>query len=230
MKDVHETLAKLEELPRLAGEVEETKDAPNPTERPLTHTPRAFPAPVANLGALDALGMLARLTLCVRAVYEDMPEHPGDLADPPTWASESEWLARHAADWQADPWLSELISNEVRRIHNDLSAANNEPKPLRLYCPITGCGMPLHERDGGTWWSCEGGHAIDHGPYVKRYAKELAAARTVTLREAAAELGVPWRTLRWRVNRAGLERDAGTAHRPQYRLDTLAALCGVNAA
>lgn len=227
MKDTIDLLA---ELPTLAAEVLETKDAPNPTERPLAHTPRAFPAPVANLEALDALNLLFDLCQCVRAVYEDMSEHPGDLADPPTWASESAWLIAHAADWQADLYLSELIPDEVRRIHNDLSAANNEPKPLRLYCPITGCGMPLHERDGGTWWSCEGGHTIDHGPYVERYARELAAARTVTLREAATELGVPWRTLRWRVNRAGLERDAGTAHRPQYRLDTLAALCGVDAA
>ena len=227
MKD---TLDKLAELPELAAEVWETKDAPNPTERPLTHTPRAFPAPVANLGALDALGMLARLTLCVRAVYEAMPDHPGDLTDPPTWASESAWLARHADVWRADPWLCGLVADEVQLIWLALSQEARTPKPARLYCPIAGCRMPLRPRDGGTWWSCEGGHTIDHGPYVERYAKELAAARTVTLREAASELGVPWRTLRWRVNRAGLERDAGTPHRPQYRLDTLAALCGVDAA
>ena len=142
-----DTIQQLHELPDLAAEVFLTWGHPNPTGRPTIHTTRRVhpPAP-ADLDALDCLragrlGLLFRLSECVRAVGEDLHPHPGDLAEQPTWVSESEWLIAHHADWRDDGFLADWVGLEVADINRRLSRAARVQPPIRLECPR--CRDPL---------------------------------------------------------------------------------------
>lgn len=193
-----DTIQQLHELPDLAAEVFLTWGHPNPTDRPAYRTRRVHPPAPADLDALDCLradehGLLFRLAQCVRAVVEDMPAHPGDLADKPTWVSESEWLIAHAQDWRHDEFLAELVGSEVAEIHRDLSRAARVVPPLRLECPR--CHDRLRLQDGGRWLRCDSGHIVESGPEIER-AGRLAS---MTYAELSRELGIAEGTLRrWR--------------------------------
>ena len=106
-----DTVQQLHELPDLAAEVFLTWGHPNPSEQPVVQVKRIHPRAPADLDTLDALradelGLLHRLAQCVRAVVEDMHEHPGDLTDTPTWAGECGWLITHANTWRTDAFLN----------------------------------------------------------------------------------------------------------------------------
>ena len=191
-----DAIQQLHELPDLAAEVFLTWGHPNPTGRPIIHTTRRVhpPAP-ADLDALDCLrndrlGLLFRLSECVRAVVEDMPTHPGDLTEQPTWVSESEWLIAHHADWRDDGFLSDWVGLEVADIHRRLSRAARVQPPIRLECPR--CRDPLRLQQGGRWLRCDAGHIIETGPEIERVGR-LAS---MTYAELARELGIAEGTLR----------------------------------
>nr|DAF00042.1 MAG TPA: antitoxin [Caudoviricetes sp.] len=194
-----DTIQQLRELPGLAAEVFLTWGHPNPTGRPPVATKRVFPPAPADLDALDCLrpgGLLFRLTQCVRAVVEEMPEHPADLDDPPTWVSESTWLAAHASDWQPDAFLAEFVATEVNEIHRELSRVARMQPPLHLECPR--CRDILRVQPGERWLRCDSGHVIDSGPEIERAGRLVS----MTYAELSRELGIPEGTLRrWRHDR-----------------------------
>lgn len=192
------TIQQLHELPDLAAEVFLTWGHPNPTDRPAYRTKRVhYPAP-ADLDALDCLrpdrlGLLFRLAECVRAVVEDMPTHPGDLSESPTWVGECAWLIAHHADWRDEPFLTDWVGSEVGEIHRDLSRAARVQPPIRLECPR--CHDPLRLQQGGRWLRCDAGHIIETGPEIERVGR----LTSMTYAELARELGIAEGTLRrWR--------------------------------
>ena len=149
-----DTVQQLHELPDLAAEVYLTWGHPNPSDRPVTTVRRIHPRVPADLDTLDALrpdelGLLHRLAQCVRAVVENMPEHPGDLTDTPTWAGECDWLITHANTWRADAFLTDLVGSEVHAIHRELCRVARVHPPLKLQCPR--CQAPVHLAPGGQY-------------------------------------------------------------------------------
>ena len=190
-----DTVQQLHELPDLAAECFATWGHPNPSERPVVAVKRIHPKAPADLDTLDALradelGLLHRLAQCVRAVVEDMHEHPGDLTETPTWASECGWLIAHANTWRADVFLADWIGSEVRSIHRELCRVARVHPPLKLQCPR--CQAPVHLAPGGQYYRCENEHIIDHWAEVKR----MGRLTSMTYEELEIELHIPQGTLR----------------------------------
>ena len=217
-----DTVQQLHELPDLAAEVYLTWGHPNPSEQPVVQVKRIHPRAPADLDTLDALrpdelGLLHRLAQCVRAVVEDMPEHPGDLTDTPTWAGECDWLITHANTWRADAFLTDLVGSEVHAIHRELCRIARIHPPLRLQCPR--CQAPVHLAPGGQYYRCEAGHIIDHWAEIKRLG---VLNQPVTIPEAAAELGASERTLQDWQQRGLMPKPAGRKGKaPTFHLDDL---------
>ena len=217
-----DTVQQLHELPELAAEVYLTWGHPNPSEQPVVQVKRIHPRAPADLDTLDALrpdelGLLHRLAQCVRAVVEDMPEHPGDLTDTPTWAGECDWLITHANTWRADAFLTDLVGSEVHAIHRELCRIARIHPPLRLQCPR--CQAPVHLAPGGQYYRCENEHIIDHWAEIKRLG---VLNQPVTIPEAAAELGASERTLQDWQQRGLMPKPAGRKGKaPTFHLDDL---------
>lgn len=215
-----DTIAALSRIPTLAVEVFLTWGHPNPSGQ-LNDTPARTTSPKvpADLTAWDGLrpdehGLLAQMTLAVRAVWEECREtHPlPSLANPPTWLGECDWLLAASPAWQSDPWLTEYVTDTVRDVRRALERATRTPPPLRLICPRAGCGWPVHAEAGGSYYRCEADHIIDHAAELKR----LGQIQEMTASELAQHFGVTDRTLRrWRA--ANLVRPVGKLGRePLY--------------
>ena len=202
-----DTVQQLHELPDLAAECFATWGHPNPSDRTVVAAKRIHPKAPADLDTLDALradelGLLHRLAQCVRAVVEDMHEHPGDLTDTPTWTSECDWLISHANAWRADAFLSDWIGSEVRSIHRELCRVARVHPPLKLQCPR--CQAPVHMGAGGGYYLCEAGHEIRHFAEIERMGK----LTDMTIPELVAELNMKRKTLeKWK--RRGLIHPTG---------------------
>lgn len=196
----------LDSLPTLAAEVFLTWGHPNPSgESNDTRRPPAGSKPPTDLEAWDTLrvdekGMLARLSMCVRMICEELrdADQPWpDLCNPPTWAGECRWLLDTAQWWQAQPWHDD-IDHDLRQVHTALARASRTPQPARLICPRSGCIWPVHPQSGGSYYECEAGHVIDHHAEIRR----MAQVQEVTLRVIADRTGVPSKTLhRWHKQR-----------------------------
>ena len=193
-----DTVQQLHELPDLAAECFATWGHPNPSERPVVAVKRIHPKAPADLDTLDALradklGLLHRLAQCVRAVVEDMHEHPGDITDTPTWASECDWLIAHANTWRADAFLADWIGSEVRSIHRELCRVARVHPPLKLQCPR--CQAPIRLQDNNSYFRCDAGHLIEHRSEIER----MGRLTSMTYEELELELRIPQGTLwRWK--------------------------------
>lgn len=157
--DRTDTVGQLKSIPNLAAEVWLTKGAKNPSDRPLVASRSPFPKVPADLGVIDCLtrderdgALLFELSRAVRAVWEDIDPKPS-LTNPPTWSSETQWLLDRAEVWQADPRLSEYVSDQVWMVWRTLAREARVPEPLSINCPEPGCQGRLVESAGG-WLTC----------------------------------------------------------------------------
>lgn len=159
--DRYDTLGQLRQLPDLAAEVWMTKGHKNPSDRPLVASRSPFPKCPADLEVIDCLtrdehdtAPLYTLTQAVRAVWEDLDagQRPA-LTNPPTWSSETQWLLCTAETWQADPWLSEFVADQVWMVWRELARAARIPTPIAIGCPQPGCQGRVVESAGG-WLTC----------------------------------------------------------------------------
>ena len=215
-----DTVQQLHELPDLAAECFATWGHPNPSERPVVAVKRIHPKAPADLDTLDALradklGLLHRLAQCVRATVEDMPAHPADLADTPTWASECAWLIAHAADWRADEFIHDWVSSEVQAIHRELCRVARVHPPLRLQCPR--CQAPVHLAPGGQYYRCENEHIIDHWAEVKRMGQLVM----MTYSELADVTGVAEATIRKWASRKLIRASGRRAGSPTFDVESV---------
>ena len=189
-------IQQLHEIPDLAVEVFLTWGHKNPTEAPIIASRTPFPAAPADLEALDCLrpgelGLLFRLTQCVRAVAEtlrDAGQTWPPITNPPTWVGECAWLLGAANIWRHDLWLLDYVTDEINTVWRNLAKAARLPQPQRLTCPQDGCGWPVHP-EGGNAWRCEAGHQFT-------VASEAARLRTATIPELARELDISQDLLR----------------------------------
>ena len=215
-----DTVQQLHELPDLAAECFATWGHPNPSDRPVVAVKRIHPKAPADLDTLDALradklGLLHRLAQCVRAVVEDMHEHPGDLTDTPTWASECGWLIAHANNWRGDAFLADWIGSEVRSIHRELCRVARVHPPLKLQCPR--CQAPVHLAPGGQYYRCENEHIIDHWAEVKRMGQLVM----MTYSELADVTGVAEATIRKWASRKLIRASGRRAGSPTFDVESV---------
>ena len=215
-----DTVQQLHELPDLAAEVYLTWGHPNPSEQPVVQVKRIHPRAPADLDTLDALrpderGLLHRLAQCVRAVVENMHEHPGDLTDTPTWAGECDWLITHANTWRADAFLTDLVGSEVHAIHRELCRIARVHPPLRLQCPR--CQAPVHLAPGGQYYRCEADHIIDHWAEVKRMGQLVM----MTYSELADVTGVAEATIRKWASRKLIRASGRRAGSPTFDVESV---------
>lgn len=203
----------LHEIPDLAVEVLLTWGAKNPTEAPLVAAKREYPQAPADLEALDCLrsdelGLLFRLTQCVRATAETLRDDGlpwPEIKNPPTWTGECAWLLGTADTWRHDLWLFEYVTEEVDAVWQDLAQAARLPRSQKLICPQEGCSERVHH-EGGQAWRCEAGHPIS-------LDAEARQAVPIPLKDAAKQIGKTRRTLqRWieagKLKPAGLDGKA----------------------
>lgn len=121
-----EAVERLSALPLLA----QLADQPDTT--PASRHTRALPGSRIPPGTQDVIAeldrgreqpdQLARLTRCVRAVWEEhdlstLPDLTHELQV--TWHTETTWLATTLPLWWADPWCREWITSETLTGHDD---------------------------------------------------------------------------------------------------------------
>ena len=188
-----DTVQQLHELPDLAAECFATWGHPNSSDRPVVAVKRIHPKAPADLDTLDALradklGLLHRLAQCVRAVVEDMHEHPGDLTDTPTWASECAWLIAHAADWRADEFIHDWVSSEVRSIHRELCRVARVHPVRAMHHQCSKCGNPSTLINDGHLWACRECGREDEGP--RRQIEDFRHKPSISTKEISEQFGV----------------------------------------
>lgn len=222
---------RLQQMPSLAQQVLDTWYAPNPGEIGFRTPQHTSPGTPLHLGHYDAFwGGLASLRSIFAALAEeatltaDTPAAWALYDNPPenTWTSLTNWMINHHTMWANDDWIHDILDT----IWSDLHDVLRTPHQTRLICPVTGCDATLHPQPGGNWARCSNGHQTDLTPAIRDYFTRTSTTNTVTLREAARILDIPWPTLRRRVSQTRTPRAAGTKQRPRYQLETLRVMLG----
>ena len=186
-----DTVQQLHELPDLAAEVFLTWGHPNPSEQPVVQVKRIHPRAPADLDTLDALrpdelGLLHRLAQCVRAVVEDMPEHPGDLTDTPTWVGECDWLITHANTWHSSRWMAwtslptrSVRNASLRQVLAWVMSQSHSPAHVGVSVRSTPSTANCTASHASTRHSASNAHAAKH-PYTSPPAASTTAAKPTT--------------------------------------------------
>ena len=192
----------LARIPDMAAEAYLTWDAPNPNpgERSdktgrRSHVHQPAPTNLSTLVALDPLhGLLPTITECVRIIWEQMPapDRP-PLQHPPTWSGETGWLLATVTWWQSHLDECDLgwVEDAIAAAYRELARLTREPEDKPVLCGR--CRIGALEQVHDAMWEC---HACGH----------TVTVRAVTLKQAAAEVDVPLRTLQDWANRPGLLR------------------------
>ena len=144
--------------------------------------------PGVDLTAVDAgreqPRLLAKLSQCVRVVWEEMGEgtrsRSPELAERVTWATEVAWLTATAGWWQGDDWCSEWISRDVPGIRESLRGIIEANSHYRT-CSV--CSAPVEAY-------MQGDFAVAECPSCQRvlgmadvgYDQRIAAARRLLRR------------------------------------------------
>jgi len=150
-----DTRATLAALPRLAAQAA-PRHAPARTTDGIRTKPGSKPPPGVDLDAIDVQHgrqhphLLARLSSCVRVVWE---EHPPSYALPPlplaedvTWGSECQWLLATADWWEGDDWCREWIATEVDAVRVKL-ADMIDRQVDRQACQVCGVRLEAYATD-----------------------------------------------------------------------------------
>jgi len=192
----------LKALPDLAAEVFLTWGHPNPAgEQVGGRSSNVHQVPL-DLTAWDALrpdehGQLARLSMCVRMVAEELRDEGltwPELTNPACWVSECDWLIGTADWWQRQGW-AEDVTHEITGVYRELTRAARTPPPLRLVCPqCRETVHPMAEVAGGpaAYYRCEAGHSIMHHAEIAR----MGRLQEMTTTEIAEHLGCSTRWMR----------------------------------
>ena len=151
------------------------------------------------------------------------PTDPDDPALTPTWASVCDWLARHVTGWAAvNPEAEQLLRAGVGRWHARLRAELGEHEPVPLYHRnLGGCGGKLLPLADGIRHECADCHEVLTPGEMLGLARWQA---DVTAGEAAAALGVPVSTVKWRIAKHEL-RPVDDRYPARYPLREVARLC-----
>ncbi len=203
-----QTLRELHRIPGLAAEVFLTWGHPNPSDRPERRGRGDVAQAPTDLAVLDALrpwsdsghSLVARLVEAVRAVFDDtwvdgVRDTPA-FADPPTFASEADWLLVTVGLWAGDAWRYEMVRDAARDVHGELARLAREHPPVRLTCPMMvnttrwvdghietvaqPCGHTArpYDADGkrctlaeAAWFECDHGHVVDHWAAIERMGR-----------------------------------------------------------
>lgn len=213
-------LTMLEDIPALAAEVAETRDAPNPGMRPGRHVrPAPGPKPPTNLASLHALmaaaqgGLRAELVTSVRLIVDEMADDPGIATDAiPDWPADTwddlcQWLTDTAWWWQRQPWAGDVEGTPrsqhepatgLRKVWGELRDLARVPRPLVIPCPT--CGATMQPIDGGHMMQCTEGH--EESANLEQQWRFKPAA---PIAEVADKLKMPEKTIRTWIRRRKLK-------------------------
>lgn len=190
-----QALAELAAIPDLALEVETTRYAPNPTDRPARSNSTPGSRPPLSIAMLHALmpagdepgqqaGLRGTLAMDVRLIIEELAELEWTFALPPwpsdTWAGICDWLTRTHPWWSTTDWADD-IARDIHRVHAELRDLARVPRPARYRCP----GEPVPGPLPVEQYRCSLGHT--HPADVARTWPRRPLTPAV---DVAAELGI----------------------------------------
>ena len=243
------TTEMLTDIPTLAAEAWLTRTAPNPSGRAPRASRGDTSQPPISVDMIDALmpysearphGLLYRLAECTRICWEKLAPNCPPTTEPPTWASECDWLLATRDDWQTqlDEVDHDWVRGEIYAIWCDLRRVTRAPRPLIVHCTAIryaqhcgnivtpygeeldtgGRAKPLLDWTGARWGACQAcGTTYTFDAVLQR----LAALQEYTLSEAAELLGVELRTLHRRVHSLGIKPSGRRGNASVWDIDTL---------
>jgi hypothetical protein len=162
------------------------------------------------LGILGTLWLWVTLIDCELADSNQPVQPPNDNI-----ASVCSWLITHL-NWTLD--MHPDIANDIDWMHRDLQHAtgNTPPKPV----PCRNCGGHVNGHDNNSWYQCSGcGQSWIADAELVRIG--ATATRMMTLRQLAAVLEIPLKTLKNAAGTRFLPTGRNTHGTNLYDIDTV---------